>query len=239
MALFDWLFGGKQQKAAGTQSPSSGDCADATLDNALNDVPAGAQSPIKTSEQACQQPSPSGAGAKAQAALDRYQKIQASRDLGTFINDYDERTLVAMVESLDIARLPVNVDTPGMHGMLCMKILELSRWLSGADRKEAMRACHRKLAELSHMEWRKDNAGVYADVMFKLGMDVTKDGNDAMAYGILESISAHGGKSPEAVVWQGACALNMGNNQTAREHFEQVLRIDPSNRMASDLIKRC
>lgn len=193
----------------------------------------------ETSEQTHQQTSHSTAGSKVQTALNRYHRIEVSSDLDAFIRDYDDGTLVAMIEMLDIARLPVSTDTPGMHGMQCMKILELSRWLSQAERKEVMRAGHKKLSEIVHMEWRKDNVGVYADVMFQLGMDVIKDGDDKMAYDILGSISAHGGSSAEALVWQGACALNMGDKQKAREHFQQVLKTDPSNRMASDLLRRC
>jgi hypothetical protein len=177
--------------------------------------------------------------ATVESALKQYHHIEGSKDLKTFINRYGAEILIPMIESIDIPSLPVKVDSPGMHGMQCMKILELSRWLREADRKEEMRACYKKLSELCDMDWREDNSGVYCEVMFGLGMDLMIDGNDEMAYRVLESIRAHGFKLPDAIAWQGACALNMGDKSKAREHFREVLKIDPSHRMANDLIKRC
>jgi hypothetical protein len=162
-----------------------------------------------------------------------------SRDLKDFINQYGAEILIPMIESIDIPSLPVKVDSPGMHGMQCMKILELSRWLREAGRKEEMRACYKKLSELCDMDWREDNSGVYSEVMLELGKDLIIDKNDKMAYRVLESIRAHGFKHPDAIAWQGACALNMGDKNKARKHFKDVLEIDSTHKMARDLINRC
>ncbi|OGR30101.1 MAG: hypothetical protein A2139_11690 [Desulfobacca sp. RBG_16_60_12] len=183
---------------------------------------------------------------KVEVALNRFYSIDESEELGDFIEAYKSDVLLTMISAIDIAKMPVKTDSPGMHGMQCMKIIELSRWLRDTGRKQEMRTCYKKLLELNDIEWRADNIGVYSQVMVELGMDIMQDTDDPKlvlenmrkAYDAFNSLKSRGLQHADGLAWQAACAFNLGEKKISRSLFQQVLSIEPSHKMANEMLKK-
>ena len=185
-------------------------------------------------------------GNKVDNALNNFYAIDESEQLGSFIKTHRTDVLLHMISAIDIEKIPVKTDSPGMHGMQCMKILELSRWLRDAGRKNEMRACYEKLMELCDISWREDNVGVYSQVVIQVGMDMMQDTQDpklvlenmSKAYKAFDSLRARDFENADALAWQAACAFNLGEKDNARSLFQHVLSIEPSHKMANEMMKK-
>ena len=82
--------------------------------------------------------------------------------------------------------------------------------------------------------------------MLQVGMDIMLDTSDPKlvlenmkkAHNAFDSLKSRGFEHADAIAWQGACAFNLGEKENARSLFEQVLRIEPSHKMANEMLKK-
>jgi len=180
------------------------------------------------------------------AQLNEFYAIDKTEELNDLINTYPTDSLLPMIIAIDIDKITVKSDSPGMYGMQCMKILELSRLLRDAGRKDEMRICYEKLLKLCDIYWEDDNSGVYSQVMRQVGMDIMQDTEDPKlvldnmkkAYNAFDSLRSRDFADAASFAWQAACAFNLGERDNARLLIQQVLRIEPSHNMANEMLKK-
>lgn len=189
-----------------------------------------------------------------QAGAQEFYSIEASKDLEPFINKYTPNQLQAIIGAIDLYGMATYHNPWGTGSYHRTKVLELSRWLKQKERWQDADACHQKLLEM--LKWSNDKITPSDFLMLEdFGKDLMNflfkvdkpvlgaDGPDRKmneALQVFDKASSHAqpGSSGyiDTMAWKGACYLNLGNKEKAKETFTLVLKYDPNHKMAIEVL---
>lgn len=232
MGLFAKVFGKKKETQPLTETQ--------TLIHALEGLDPN-EKPVQREEQA----------PWVEKALSSFYDIEAPDGLDVILKEYPSDKLGEVVRAIDLKGMATYHNRFKTGSTHRVKVLALSRRLERSNRPQDRDLCYDKLLEM--IGW--SNSEITPSD-FLLLMDLGKDLMSAaharqsdsgyyksqigLALRVFERITTHAGKGSEGYVeamqWKAACHTNLGDYEKAKEAFEDVLKHDPNNKMANDIL---